>query len=168
MIFGIIILVLVIVLLALYTYKYNEESFKISFKESLDLVGVPIITFKNNNKKYNFILDTGASNSVINAKVLKQLEYTKIEGSSQLWGMEGNVQHVEYVKMPLYYWGVEFEEEFQVVNMEESFNKIKEGFGVTVSGILGSSFFNNYNYILDFKKLVAYTKNKNKKCKKKQ
>lgn len=167
MILGAVITLVIVGVVALCINLY-EDAHKISFKESLDLVGVPIITFTNKNKKYNFILDTGASNSVINAEVLKHLEYTKIEGNSQLWGMEGNVQYVEYVKMPLYYWGVEFEEEFQVVNMEESFNKIKEGFGVKVSGILGSSFFNKYDYILDFDNLVVYTKKRIKKCKKKQ
>lgn len=168
MITAIILLSLCIIILALYTYKYEEEMFKISFKESLDLVGVPIITFKNNNKKYNFILDTGASESVIHSKILDELEYIKIDRESQLWGMEGNIQTTTYAEIPLYYWGVEFEEQFQIVDMSSSFIKIKEEFGVNVVGILGSSFFNKYNYILDFKRLVAYTRKKNKKCKKKE
>ena len=36
------------------------------FKTSIELTGLPIIVFYQNNKKYNFLLDTGSNVSYIN------------------------------------------------------------------------------------------------------
>ena len=36
---------------------------KISFENTLRLVGIPIVTLQNNGKEYNFILDSGATTS---------------------------------------------------------------------------------------------------------
>lgn len=55
-------------------HKRNGEP-HMSFKESMDLVELPIITFYNNGKKLNFLLDTGANNSIINKSVIKDLDY---------------------------------------------------------------------------------------------
>ena len=46
--------------------KIDPAIGKISFRESMDLVQLPIVTFMNNGKKLNFLLDTGASYSSIN------------------------------------------------------------------------------------------------------
>ena len=50
-------------------HKRNGEP-HMSFKESMDLVELPIITFYNNGKKLNFLLDTGANNSIINLSLI--------------------------------------------------------------------------------------------------
>ena len=40
-----------------------------SFREAIDLVGLPIVTFYQGDRKYNFLLDTGANLSVINLSI---------------------------------------------------------------------------------------------------
>ena len=44
-----------------------------SFREALDLVGLPIVTFYQGDKKLNFLLDTGANLSVINKAALESV-----------------------------------------------------------------------------------------------
>ena len=51
-----------------------------------------------------------------------------------------------------------FKYNFQVVDLSPTFNTIKEQTGVIIHGILGSCFFREYKYILDFNNLVAYSK----------
>ena len=40
-----------------------------------------------------------------------------------------------------------YSEKFQVVDMSSAFNAIKQDTGVTIHGILGNSFFENYGYL---------------------
>ena len=76
---------------------------KISFRESLDLVDLPIVTFKNNNIKLNFLLDTGSNVSYINKEVLSQLQYETTNRIDQFMGASGEVQVVNIIKMSLLY-----------------------------------------------------------------
>ena len=42
--------------------------------------------------------------------------------------------------------------------MSDAFGHIKKDTGVTVHGIIGSLFFNEFKYVLDFDELIAYSK----------
>ena len=53
----------------------KEINSRISFKEALDLTSLPIVTFENNGRKINFLLDTGASKSIINVRELSTCKY---------------------------------------------------------------------------------------------
>lgn len=149
-------ILLSVILLFVFIPKKHYD--KISFKESYDLTELPIITFSVNNKKYNFLLDTGANYSVINKKVLRSIKHEKSPIKGTIYGLEGNEQPVEYVDIVLSYKGNEFTESMQVVDMSAAFGNIKKESGVNLHGILGSLFFQKYKYIIDFKEFVAYSK----------
>lgn len=158
-----IIIVLVIASLSiLVIYLANkarqEKLDKMSFKEAMDLCNLPVVTFVNNGKKLNFILDTGAETSVINKSTLEALEYTKTNKTIELYGIEGNTQTVNIINISIDYKCKSYIEEFQVVNLTPIFDKIKSQHGVTLHGILSSAFFKKYRYILDFNELIAYSK----------
>ena len=53
------ILVLILILIVCYVIKINRRKDIMSLKESLDLTGVPIVTFTQDNIKYNFLLISG-------------------------------------------------------------------------------------------------------------
>lgn len=129
---------------------------RISFKESLDLTQLPIITLINGDKKFNFLLDTGASYSVVNEAVLEDLQYEETGEKGTLYGIDGNIKESGYIKMDVQYKDQVYEESFQVVDLSQSFGNIKEEFGINLHGVLGSSFFQKYRYILDFNELIAY------------
>ena len=139
--------------------EYNRKNeTKMSFMESMDLTGIPVVTFINNGKKFNFLLDTGANYSVINSSTLNDIKYTSSSMTSKLFGMEGNAQEVNFATINLEYKNNKFTDDFQVVDMGAAFDKVKQSSGVTVCGILGSEFFRKYKYILDFNNLIAYIK----------
>ena len=80
---SIIIFLLIILIFILYIIKKEytvtrnkKEQIKMSFKEAMDLVGLPVITFCNSNVKLNFLLATGSDKSYINKSFLSFLEYS--------------------------------------------------------------------------------------------
>lgn len=136
----------------------KKNNSKISFKEAMDLVELPVLTFYNGDKKLNFLLDTGSNMCVINSRNIESLSYTKLNEGGSIHGMEGNTIDVEYISMDFTHNGKSYTSTFQVVDMQEAFDRVKQESGVTIHGILGSKFFEEYKYVLDFKELIAYTK----------
>lgn len=131
---------------------------KISFRETMDLCELPIITFVNNEIKLNFILDTGANASVINREILPKLSCEKSQKQGNIYGLEGKRQSVDFITMGISYKNKEFKEEFQVLDMNPIFNNLKADYGINVHGILSSTFFQKYKYVLNFDELIAYSK----------
>lgn len=149
------ILIITVQLIKTYSKKYNRA---ISFREALDLTGLPVITFRQGKERLNFLLDTGATNSVINLSKLNDIEHTVLEGvQGDVYGIEGNVQTVPFVEIK-FKRDMEYEGEFQALDMSAAFDAVKVETGVTIVGILGNDFFQKYKYVLDYNEMVAYSK----------
>jgi hypothetical protein len=136
----------------------KRKQHSMSFREALDLTDLPIITFRQGKEKFNLILDTGSSRSVITPGALERLNYNKLEGSGTVMGMEGSMKDTEYIDMEFYNNSNMYSETFTVVDMSEAFARLKELHGVSIHGILGNSFFTKYDFTIDYNKLVAYGK----------
>lgn len=139
--------------------RADKKKNRISFKESLDLTDLPVITLKQGNKKVNFLLDTGSTKSVILPSVVETLEHEDTDEVGTIYGMEGNAIETKYVNIDLMYNYITYNEKFQIVDMSAAFDNIKQSTGVNIHGILGNSFFEKYGYVIDFQELVAYGKN---------
>lgn len=153
-----IIVTLVIILAYLVYVEYFKPKDFMSFRESLDLVDLPIVTFKQKDKKLNFILDTGASKNVINKEAVESIESEDTGLNSKLIGIEGSIQHTSLVKINFVYKNKEFVDEFQVMDLSRTVNAYKIKRGVTIHGMIGNGFMQKYKYVLDFKEMIAYTK----------
>ena len=136
----------------------KRNNSKISFKESMDLVELPVITFYNGDKKLNFLLDTGSNVSHINSSIIHLLDHKKINKKMDTIGMEGNKISNQFCKMSVTYKNQIFEEEFSITDLDEAFSVVKQESGVQIHGILGSKFFEKYRYVLDFGELIAHIK----------
>ena len=160
MVFEFVVVLSVVVLVALMVNKvqdYNRKKVKMSFRESMNLTELPVVTFYNGTNKLNFLLDTGSNMCVINSRNIKSLSYTKLNEGGTIHGMEGNIVGVEYISMDFTYNDKLYTSTFQVVDMQDAFDIVKQESGVTIHGILGSKFFEEYKYVLDFKELIAYS-----------
>lgn len=150
-----IIIMVVAQLIRKYSKIYKRA---ISFRESIDLAGFPVITFNQGKKKFNFLFDTGATTSVINSSVLEKIKYTELEGyQCEVYGMEGNAQQVNMVTIN-FKRDLEFSDDFQVIDMSSAFDSVKAETGVTISGILGNTFFQKYKYVIDYEQMIVYPK----------
>lgn len=137
---------------------YRKHKTSMSFKESLDLSGVPVVTFYIGDRKLNFMLDSGSNNNIIDTEYL-DIPHRKLEGATgTLSGMDGIVREISFIEFDFYYKKHKFTDVFQVTDMSNAFKKIKDNYGITIHGIVGSNFFSKYQFILDFKDLIAYAK----------
>ena len=130
---------------------------RMSFRETLDLTELPIVTFRNNDKKFNFLLDTGATNSVINKSVLTDMVSSPTGKKDTIYGSDGHREEVDIVSIGISYKDNTFDEEFYAKDLDAAFGNLKVSHGVNLHGILGNSFFQRYRYVIDFEKLVAYS-----------
>lgn len=161
MVLKIVVILLVVILLAVIingaeNYCKQKKRENISFREAMDLVELPIITFYNKDTKLNFLLDTGSDLSYINKSILPSLEYIEINESRNIISVGGNSQSLGCYNMTVTYKSQKFIDRFYSSDLDEAFGAIKAETGVQIHGILGSKFFVKYKYVLDFKDLIAY------------
>lgn len=133
------------------------KAYRMSFRETLDLTELPIVTFKNNDKKFNFLLDTGSSDSIINKSIVKELTHSPTGKKDTIYGIEGNKEVVDIINIEISYRDRVYEDNFYAKDLDSAFAKLKTSFGVNLHGILGNSFFQKYRYVINFEELVAYS-----------
>lgn len=128
-----------------------------SFLESINLTGLPIITFHNGDRAVNMVLDTGSNVCLINQAALEELKHTIWEKHEGVVGVSGDTEGGLTVMLPLVYKDWEFEIECWSTDMQATIDSVKQEYGVTIHGILGTGFFMKYKYILDFNEMIAYS-----------
>lgn len=139
-------------------FKNNDTSDAVSFKSSMDLTGLPIVTFYQGEKKLNFLLDTGATDSIIDSNVLDSIEHAESDAATTLMGIDGKKKIVPFCLITLSYNNKDYTFTYLANDMSEAFAHVKNDTGVSLHGIIGSNFFNKFKYILDFNELIAYSK----------
>lgn len=130
----------------------------IDFGAGFNLTDLPIVTFYQGEVKLNFLLDTGCTISIINKKLIPALKVKHLEATSSVFGMEGNLVECGTCLIEIAYKENKYWDQFQILDLDESFNKIKQETGVSVHGILGTKFFQRYDSVLDFSEFKAYFK----------
>jgi len=124
-------------------------------KVFLDSDGVHILLASNVGGGSFFILDTGASKSVIDSVILEQMEYEKIEvesfESSHIQGMIDG----ECVQLSQVQFGDFVCHDFQAVSMSlEHVNSIYSRFiDEPIAGLLGGDFFDKYKVLINYSDL---------------
>ena len=84
--------------------KIFHNLHSVSFKEAMELLGIPYIVLWQNNRKYIFIIDTGSTYSHVSSEALKTLEYTTDNSKTfTTVGCGGNIGAIGLVKTKLSY-----------------------------------------------------------------
>lgn len=159
MIIAIIVIVIIISLcITQYYLHYKRYKYKFSFEDTMNKSDLPIVSFTQNNKCFKFLVDSGASISVLNSTSLPNIEYQCIESEEkqEVYGIDGNKRSVSLVGIRLFSQNHKFVEIFQVCDIP-ALEHIKKDDGIDVVGILGNSFLKRYSFIIDFAKLAAYS-----------
>lgn len=138
---------------------YFKSTNKMSFREAMDLVELPVVTFYQGKEKFNFLLDTGSTHSHISSEVVNKLKGIPTESIDSIQGVGGEVTSNNAIKVSLEYKSKTYEVILVVGEyLNESFKNIKESTGVQLHGIIGSDFLSDNRYIIDFDEFVAYQK----------
>lgn len=153
-------IIFVLIGLIIYSYNTNQSNkYSISFKEGLDLTNIPIVTFTDGVTKFNFLIDTGSSESHISSDAAVRLIGTPIDTEYSFRTSTEPDSISKKIDTILYYKDKEYKIELFVNKpLSESFRAIKQETGVQIHGILGCDFLNQYNYIIDFKRFIICSK----------
>lgn len=147
-----------IMLKKLFNKIFDIHPKAISFRESMDLTGLPMVTFYQGDRKYNFLFDTGSNDNIIDANVLDAVDYEKVNCENKLYGLDGKVHKVDRCNITFSYKDDVYPFDYLIKDMQAPFDLIKKECGVNLHGVIGSRFFNKFKYVLDFDALIAYTK----------
>lgn len=158
-----VVLTIVTVLVIGYTINLCEDRIKrnnrkMSFREAMDLAEMPVVTFYQGDKKFNFLLDTGSNYSHISKEAAKEIQGEIMKAQAKVSGIgEGTTSGV--CRTTLSYKGADYDIDLSITDhLTDAFAAIKTETGVQVHGLIGNQFFQKHKYVLDFEELVAYTK----------
>lgn len=136
----------------------RKPSTSIPFGTGLDLTDLPVCTFQHGGRKFNFVLDTGSSDNILDIKAFKKMQAVDTNKEVVQYGVDGLEQILPVHNITISYKGTAFNDSFCIRDMSQAFSLLKKETGVTLHGLLGSSFFRKFEYVLDFAELVAYSK----------
>lgn len=134
-------------------YYTRNSLVKLSFTDNMGRLNLPIVSLTNNGQSFNFLIDTGATFSVIDSNALDKLAYTKVETTGNAYGVDGNIIPVEYARIELNHKKTKFVDEFQIMRVD-AFDNIKESDKIEIVGILGSTFLKRYDFTINYKDLI--------------
>lgn len=158
-IFGMVAFVVIGYLLYLLACSIEKRKHYMSFLEGLDLTGFPIVTMSNNGTKMNFVLDTGSVHSLINKDIIENLIYKETSYVVTISGIDDKHREDEpAITMELSYKDKTVRGMFVMTDLSSIFNSVKKETGVQLHGLLGSDFFKQNKYIIDFNEMIAYSK----------
>jgi tetratricopeptide (TPR) repeat protein len=108
------------------------------------------------NKPLNFIIDTGASTSVISEKMmeLEELSSYKRPGRMRVYGAAGIAEGVQTLILPRLLLGKQVREKLDVAVLD--LEPVNETTGFVQSGIIGGNFLRHFRVTFDFRKSVIY------------
>lgn len=139
--------------------KHKNKKVAIPFKESMDLLSVPVVTFMNEDTKLHFLLDTGGDYSYIDKSVLSVIDIKdKNDNSINIVTGSGSATSEGMVTFKFSYKKHIFEETFVVQDLKDQLAAAFSPYGVIVHGVLGSAFFSKYKYEINYEDLTAYSK----------
>jgi len=149
--------IFLVIAISIYYVKFYKKKPQItaSFKDSVNLLKVPVITFTNNNQQFYFLIDSGASHSIININSIANFKYQEVNGNSRVYGVDGNKLTATRVVVELRKKDYFFVNEFNVLHVG-GLDNIKAKYGIEIAGLVGGDFLKKYEFLIDFKKLRYY------------
>lgn len=83
----------------------RHKSVKISIKDTMNILELPLIALWQKGRKYIFLLDTGATASLIHSEETESgMDYETIDEESVLYGIGGSAKSSSMIKTSLNYY----------------------------------------------------------------
>ena len=129
----------------------RKKSLSLDFYQSIALTELPIITFLNNGKRYNMLVDTGSNWSYINSQELESMITTKESVSKSFVSANGgNTNCGAKHTIDFAIKGFILTHDFIENDFSMTFGNIKQETGVNLSGIIGTDFLRKYKFVVNF------------------
>lgn len=125
----------------------------VSFEDSFNKVGLPVIQFFNDNYPLNFLVDTGSDNNFIDENIMEYLHYTETDEKRGVLCASGETSS-RAVFLTINDTEDCITEKFYTLDMKS----MNEEHSMNINGILGSKFCSDAGLVLDFSNKVIYAK----------
>lgn len=134
--------------------KYSR-SFSISY--GLKKVNLPLIIVLVADNNLCFLLDTGATNNLIDQRAYDYLKGQVEElNEGAMIGIDGTKKFTPKIKLSFAIEGQAYTSIFHVFDLAKAFDVIEKESGLQIHGIFGSVFFLEHGWIIDFEKKMVY------------
>lgn len=144
------VIVLVLIIVSYIIYKKNHNT--ISFEESFNKTGLPVVTLWHDALKLNFLIDTGSDCNCIDKNMMKYIHYVETGKFNQVFGMAESVMS-PIVNIRISDGTNYVPEDFNIVDLSGT-NTDRE---LKIHGILGSNFCRKAKLSIDFKNCKIYS-----------
>jgi len=127
-----------------------------SLKDTIEKLGMTLISVDVKGFKLTLDIDTGSTENVVFDYVVNQLGdvFKPIEGSTKVFGIEGDYKENPLVEAELYIGEQRFKTQFDVINADQTVINLQNDFGFQLHGILGVPFLVDNGCVIDFKKKI--------------
>lgn len=143
---------------------------EISFRETLELVEAPVVTFKTKasngtDLKLNLLIDTGSSHSFFDTNVIRDVDimmYDCNDTNQSVTTQGGELDVTSSINLSFSYDLFIFDENFLLLDMTKTNQFLREKHGFQIAGILGNTFFKETKTYIDYEKFKIKFKNNGK------
>ena len=125
---------------------------EISLKKSIEAVRMTLIDANVGNCQLTFDIDTGSTENLVFDFVSNQLSdvFKPIEGSSKVFGIDGNYKENPCVEAELSIGDKSFKVRFNAVNADQTVINLQNDYGFQLHGILGIPFLLDNHCVINF------------------
>ena len=125
---------------------------EISLKNSIEAVRMTLLNANVGNCQLTFDIDTGSTENIVFDFVANQLSdvFKPIEGSSKVFGIDGNYKENPCVEAELSIGDKSFKVRFNAVNADQTVINLQNDYGFQLHGILGIPFLLDNHCVINF------------------
>lgn len=125
---------------------------EISLKESIEAVRMTLLNVNVGNCQLTFDIDTGSTENIVFDFVSNQLSdvFKPIEGSSKVFGIDGNYKENPCVEAELSIGDKSFKVRFNAVNADQTVINLQNDYGFQLHGVLGIPFLVDNHCVINF------------------
>lgn len=133
----------------------ERETGRIPFFGDASEMGMPYIRISEGQLKgIIMMVDTGSNSNILFGAAYNQLkdEFETVEGDASIFGMDGKPVEADTVSGTMSFCGKPHKLTFLVRKENDAFESLYQNIGLPISGIIGTNFMVEHNWIIDFGK----------------
>jgi hypothetical protein len=138
------------------SYSQNFKDGKVDF---ISVQKVPIVKGMLNGKEAYFIIDSGASVSILDENGSSHYDFLIGESEEDIVGYGGISSPKETNNVDVEVGGVDFNGEYQSQDIANIVGAVLSNGGITISGIIGSNVMKKVGLVIDFGSRSLYIRN---------
>ena len=130
----------------------------------IERIGLPVIITSGKLKNLCFLIDTGSDSNHIFDFVYNHFrdEFKPLDAKVRIAGIEGNFREFPLVEATFGFEGKDYTSVFSVTNAGNASKIIQDETGIQIHGILGTRFFLENKWIIDFETMSVRCNESNK------